>query len=527
MGDRGSVTGLYTVLVEGDDLNDPVADAARSVLDGHIVLSRRLAVMNHYPAVDVLESVSRVMPEVALPGADGSGGARARVAGRLARVGGPDPTRRLRGGHESAHRPGDRASSGNPAVPAAGLRRGDAAGADGLLDDRTGDGGARRGARGRGSMRKFRFALEGIERVRERDVRTHEVELAKTREALAEAERAREECRVGAEARPWRQAPAGTVVHVRHLLELDAERRRLTGELRREEKRRGRHQPGDGVGAGTAPRGPARGAGGGDAARAPLSGVPPGGAARGAEDDRRGGGPDRAGVEGGVTRRGQAGSSPLGSTPRAPFRGRGGPRRRGPVHDRPGPARDPAADQGAGRAGGGPGRLGGGPGQFGREAGWQGTDRRDGRRRAGGTHRRDGRFRGRRAACPAIPSRPWPCRSRRRNRSWSSARRSSSASGRGSTACQKKHGVIDDAELKRQAKLFAAMKAEEAASVLGAMDDATLALVLDAMNAKAAAKVMAKLDAGRVARLASAALHKGEMTSEVALAGQEAGAATR
>jgi len=68
MGERGSVTGLYTVLVEGDDLNDPVADAARSVLDGHIVLSRRMAVMNHYPAVDVLESVSRVMPDVALPG---------------------------------------------------------------------------------------------------------------------------------------------------------------------------------------------------------------------------------------------------------------------------------------------------------------------------------------------------------------------------------------------------------------------------------------------------------------------------
>ena len=66
--DRGSVTGLYTVLVEGDDLNDPVADAARSVLDGHVVLSRRMAVMNHYPAVDVLESISRVMPEVALPG---------------------------------------------------------------------------------------------------------------------------------------------------------------------------------------------------------------------------------------------------------------------------------------------------------------------------------------------------------------------------------------------------------------------------------------------------------------------------
>jgi len=68
MGERGSVTGLYTVLVEGDDLNDPVADAARSILDGHIVLTRRLATHNHYPAVDVLESVSRVMPEVAAPG---------------------------------------------------------------------------------------------------------------------------------------------------------------------------------------------------------------------------------------------------------------------------------------------------------------------------------------------------------------------------------------------------------------------------------------------------------------------------
>ena len=68
MGERGSVTGLYTVLVEGDDLNDPVADAARSVLDGHIVLSRLLATMNHYPAVDVLESVSRCMPDVAHPG---------------------------------------------------------------------------------------------------------------------------------------------------------------------------------------------------------------------------------------------------------------------------------------------------------------------------------------------------------------------------------------------------------------------------------------------------------------------------
>ena len=61
---RGSITGMYTVLVEGDDMTDPVADAVRSILDGHIVLSRRLASAGHYPAVDVLESISRVMPAI-------------------------------------------------------------------------------------------------------------------------------------------------------------------------------------------------------------------------------------------------------------------------------------------------------------------------------------------------------------------------------------------------------------------------------------------------------------------------------
>jgi flagellum-specific ATP synthase len=61
----GSITGIYTVLMEGDDLTDPVADAAMAILDGQIVLSRRLAGMGHFPAVDVLRSTSRVMPEVA------------------------------------------------------------------------------------------------------------------------------------------------------------------------------------------------------------------------------------------------------------------------------------------------------------------------------------------------------------------------------------------------------------------------------------------------------------------------------
>jgi len=63
-GHVGSITGLYTVLVEGDDLNDPVADTARSILDGHVVLSRELASRNHYPAIDPLQSVSRVMRDV-------------------------------------------------------------------------------------------------------------------------------------------------------------------------------------------------------------------------------------------------------------------------------------------------------------------------------------------------------------------------------------------------------------------------------------------------------------------------------
>lgn len=60
IGERGSITGLYTVLVEGDDMNEPIADTARSILDGHVTLSRALAESNHYPAVDVLGSISRV-----------------------------------------------------------------------------------------------------------------------------------------------------------------------------------------------------------------------------------------------------------------------------------------------------------------------------------------------------------------------------------------------------------------------------------------------------------------------------------
>ena len=63
--DKGSITGLYTVLVDGDDFNEPITDTARSILDGHIVLDRKLAHKNHYPAIDVLQSILRCMSQIA------------------------------------------------------------------------------------------------------------------------------------------------------------------------------------------------------------------------------------------------------------------------------------------------------------------------------------------------------------------------------------------------------------------------------------------------------------------------------
>src|SRR4051812_3746258 len=137
-GRSGSITGLYTVLVEGDDMNEPIGDAARSILDGHIVLSRRLASAGHFPCVEVLDSVSRVAPappprphpplRASPPGRPlplcggarfsgsrpprhhvpvpaGGGNRVAQAAGRLPRGQGPDRDRRLRRRHQPARRP--------------------------------------------------------------------------------------------------------------------------------------------------------------------------------------------------------------------------------------------------------------------------------------------------------------------------------------------------------------------------------------------------------------------------------------
>ncbi len=119
----GSITGLYTVLVEGDDMQDPIGDTARSILDGHVVLTRRLATAGHFPSIDVLESISRVTGAVTTPEQRGDSVALRRMlaAHRISARAGRD--RRLRERHRPGRRPGARADARHRRLPAAGHGR--------------------------------------------------------------------------------------------------------------------------------------------------------------------------------------------------------------------------------------------------------------------------------------------------------------------------------------------------------------------------------------------------------------------
>jgi type III secretion protein N (ATPase) len=84
--DKGSITALYTVLVEGDDMTEPIADETRSILDGHIIISRKMASANHYPAIDVLASVSRVMNAIVRPEHNDAAGKLRNLMGKYREV---------------------------------------------------------------------------------------------------------------------------------------------------------------------------------------------------------------------------------------------------------------------------------------------------------------------------------------------------------------------------------------------------------------------------------------------------------